>query len=87
MDAVFFTSIFDPVLAEIAYLWYSRAGDRVLDPFAGGENDDGTVEHAEAAFDFGGEIDVTGGIEQVDRDRLRAAGRRPSGRRIRHVMD
>lgn len=30
------TSIFDPVLAEIAYRWYSREGDRVLDPFAGG---------------------------------------------------
>lgn len=30
------TSIFDPVLCEIAYAWFSRAGDRVLDPFAGG---------------------------------------------------
>lgn len=30
------TSIFDPVLAEIAYAWYSRPSDRVVDPFAGG---------------------------------------------------
>ncbi len=30
------TSIFDPVLCEIAYAWFSRPGDRILDPFAGG---------------------------------------------------
>lgn len=30
------TSVFDPVLCEVAYRWYSRQGDRVLDPFAGG---------------------------------------------------
>lgn len=30
------TSVFDPVLCEVAYRWYSREGDRVLDPFAGG---------------------------------------------------
>lgn len=30
------TSIFDPVLAELAYRWYSLPGDRVFDPFAGG---------------------------------------------------
>lgn len=30
------TSIFDPVLAELAYRWFSRPGARVLDPFAGG---------------------------------------------------
>lgn len=30
------TSVFDPALAELAYLWYSREGDRILDPFAGG---------------------------------------------------
>lgn len=29
-------SIFDPVLCELAYRWFSRAGDKVLDPFAGG---------------------------------------------------
>jgi len=30
------TSIFDPVLCEIAYRWFSPPGGRVLDPFAGG---------------------------------------------------
>lgn len=30
------TSIFDPVLCEIAYRWYSKKGDRIIDPFAGG---------------------------------------------------
>ncbi len=30
------TSIFDPVLCEIAYRWFSAPGDLVLDPFAGG---------------------------------------------------
>lgn len=30
------TSIFDPVLCELAYSWFSPAGGVVLDPFAGG---------------------------------------------------
>lgn len=30
------TSIFDPVLCEIAYRWFSPKGGTVLDPFAGG---------------------------------------------------
>ena len=30
------TSVFDPVLCEIAYRWFCPAGGRVLDPFAGG---------------------------------------------------
>ena len=30
------TSIFDPVLCEIAYKWFSMEGAKVLDPFAGG---------------------------------------------------
>ena len=30
------TSRFDPVLAEIMYLWFCKDGGRVLDPFAGG---------------------------------------------------
>lgn len=29
-------SVFDPVVCELAYRWHTRAGDRVLDPFAGG---------------------------------------------------
>lgn len=30
------TSIFDPVLCELAYRWFCPAGGRILDPFAGG---------------------------------------------------
>ena len=30
------SSIFDHVLAELAYRWYSQPGDVILDPFAGG---------------------------------------------------
>jgi DNA modification methylase len=30
------TSIFDPVLCELMYSWFSAAGDTILDPFAGG---------------------------------------------------
>jgi hypothetical protein len=30
------TSIFDPVLCELAYRWFSAEGHRILDPFAGG---------------------------------------------------
>jgi DNA modification methylase len=30
------TSIFDPVLCELAYLWFSPKGGSILDPFAGG---------------------------------------------------
>lgn len=35
-DEVTGTSIFDPVLCEIAYRWFSPVGGLVLDPFAGG---------------------------------------------------
>lgn len=30
------TSIFDPVLCELVYRWFSRPGDYVLDPYSGG---------------------------------------------------
>lgn len=30
------TSIFDPVVCELVYRWWSEPGDKVLDPFAGG---------------------------------------------------
>ena len=36
LDAGSGTSIFDPVLCEIAYRWFSPAGGLILDPFAGG---------------------------------------------------
>lgn len=32
----FTTSVFDPVLCEIAYLWFSAKGSNIVDPFAGG---------------------------------------------------
>lgn len=35
-EAVAGTSVFDPVLCEIAYRWFCPAGGRILDPFAGG---------------------------------------------------
>ena len=35
-DAVQGTSIFDPVICEITYEWFSKPGSNVLDPFAGG---------------------------------------------------
>lgn len=30
------TSIFDPALCEVNYLWFTKTGDRIIDPFAGG---------------------------------------------------
>lgn len=30
------TSIFDPVVCEIAYKWFSKDNDKIIDPFAGG---------------------------------------------------
>lgn len=30
------TSVFDPVLCELAYRWWTRPGDTIVDPFAGG---------------------------------------------------
>lgn len=35
-DATSGTSIFDPVLCEIAYRWFSPEGGTIIDPFAGG---------------------------------------------------
>lgn len=35
-DGIGGTSVFDPVLCELAYAWWCPAGGRVLDPFAGG---------------------------------------------------
>lgn len=30
------TSVFDPVLCETQYLWFTKEGDHIIDPFAGG---------------------------------------------------
>lgn len=35
-DYVESISSFDPVLCEIAYAWFSKPGDKIIDPFAGG---------------------------------------------------
>ena len=45
-----------------------------LDPFHGAEDHDAAVEHAQAAFDFGGEVDVARRVDDVDRRVLPAAG-------------
>lgn len=36
LDDANYTSIFDPVVCELAYRWFSPAGGQVVDPFAGG---------------------------------------------------
>lgn len=62
------TSIFDPVLCEIAYRWFSPPGGRVLDPFAGG-----SVRGIVAAYlgrDYTG-IDLS--PPQVETNRAQAA--------------
>lgn len=61
-------SVFDPVLTELLYGWYTRPGDRIIDPFAGGP-----VRGLIAAWmgrDYTG-IDVSAG--QVAANRARAA--------------
>ena len=43
-------------------------GDRLgLHPAHGAEHQDRPVQHAEAALDLDGEIDVAGGVDEVDR--------------------
>lgn len=61
------TSVFDPVLCEVAYRWYSKQGDRVLDPFAGGSVR-GLVASALARWYTG--IDLR--LEQVEANRQQA---------------
>ena len=39
------TSIFDPVLCELTYRWFSAEGARILDPFAGGSVRGITASH------------------------------------------
>lgn len=61
------TSVFDPVLCEIAYRWYSSDGDKVLDPFAGGSVR-GLVASALARWYVG--VDLRS--EQVEANRAQA---------------
>ena len=44
-----------------------------FDAFLAVEDGDRAVEHAQGAFDFGGEIDVAGRVDQVDRVALAVA--------------
>ena len=44
------TSVFDPVLCEVAYRWFSPAGAKVLDPFAGGSVRGVVASHLERHY-------------------------------------
>lgn len=61
------TSIFDPVLCEIAYRWFSPVGGLILDPFAGGSVR-GIVASKLGRQYIGHELRQ----EQVDANRIRA---------------
>src|SRR5262249_27233281 len=41
-----------------------------FDAFHGRKDDDGTVEHTERALDLGGEVDVPGRVDDIDRQWL-----------------
>lgn len=70
------TSVFDPVLAELAVRWFSPLGGRILDPFAGG-----SVRGVVAALLGRRYVGVDLRAEQIDANRanwaevLAAAGR------------
>ncbi len=61
------TSIFDPVLCELAYRWFSPPGGKILDPFAGGSVRG--IVAAKLGREYVG-IDVRG--EQVEENREQA---------------
>ena len=62
------TSIFDPVLCEVVYKWFSGDGAQVLDPFAGGSVR-GVVASSLGRKYWGGELRA----EQVEANREQAA--------------
>lgn len=62
------TSIFDPVLCELAYRWFSPQGGTVLDPFAGG-----SVRGIVAAMLGRQYIGIDLRSEQIDANRAQAA--------------
>ncbi len=62
------TSIFDPVLCELIYSWFSSPGQRIVDPFAGGSVR-GVVASCLGRNYWGGELRV----EQVEANRAQAA--------------
>ena len=68
-------STFTIHLIDECHSWYavliSLSPDRFtlsLNSFASAEDNDGSIEHSEAAFNFRGEVYVTGRIQQIDMD-------------------
>jgi len=61
------TSIFDPVVCEIAYRWFSPPGGVVLDPFAGG-----SVRGIVAAVLDRGYVGIDLSARQIDANRAQA---------------
>jgi len=61
------TSIFDPVLTELIYRWFSASGAQILDPFAGGSVR-GIVASCLGRKYWGGELR----LEQVEANRREA---------------
>ena len=49
------TSVFDPVLCEIIYSWFTASGQQIIDPFAGGSVR-GVVASCLGRGDWGGEL-------------------------------
>lgn len=69
------TSIFDPVLCEIAYRWFCPKGGRVLDPFAGG-----SVRGIVAAYTGRSYVGIDLRPEQVEANKAQAAKITPDRR-------
>ena len=61
------TSIFDPVLCELAYRWFSPVGGTVLDPFAGGSVRGIVASHCGRQY-----IGMDLRAEQIDANRAQA---------------
>jgi DNA modification methylase len=61
------TSVFDPVLAELAYRWFTAEDDLILDPFAGG-----SVRGIMAAYLRRRYLGIDLSAEQVDANREQA---------------
>ena len=62
-----YTSVFDPVLCELVYHWWSRPGDVVLDPFCGGSVR-GVVASWMGRWYYGADLRA----EQIEADRAQS---------------
>ena len=76
------TSIFDPVLAELSYRWFSPENGIILDPFAGG-----SVRGIVAAKTNRQYIGCDLRQEQIDANREQAATNTPDNQPIWHCTD